>query len=80
MCFYQMPEPNEDCDVGNKLHKPNGALELGYKFLEVPRQGGIFGNRGSHFSSSVVDDPKYRVPASYRGPLIAQDDVQLRRR
>ena len=58
---------------------PLEHTDPGCEFLEVPRQGGFFGNCGSHSPYSVMDDPVYCVPRSYLGPLIAQDGIKLKR-
>ena len=58
---------------------PTWHSDPGCEFLEVPRQGDFFGNCGSHSYFSVMDDPEYCVPASYLGPLIAQDGIKLKR-
>ena len=49
------------------------------EFLEIPRQSQFFGNCGSHSAYDVMAEPIYCVPASYLGPLIAQDHIQLER-
>ena len=49
------------------------------EFLEIPRQSQFFGNCGSHSAFDVMAEPIYCVPASYLGPLIAQDRIQLSR-
>ena len=49
------------------------------EFLEIPRQSQFFGNCGSHSAFDVMAEPIYCVPASYLGPLIAQDRIQLKR-
>lgn len=61
------------CDDPTK-HNSNGC-----EFLEVPRQNTFFASCGSHSAYSVMDDPIYCVPASYLGPLIAQNHIQLKR-
>jgi len=58
---------------------PIKHTDPGCEFLEVPRQGGFFGNCGSQSAYSVMDDPVYCVPRSYLGPLIAQNDLKLKR-
>lgn len=49
------------------------------EFLEIPRQDTFLGSCGSHSAYSVMDDPVYCVPASYLGPLIAQNNIKLKR-
>ena len=56
---------------------PTGHNEC--EFLEIPRQNQFFGNCGSHSAFDVMADPIYCVPASYLGPLIAQDRIKLSR-
>ena len=51
----------------------------GCEFLEIPRQSQFYGNCGSHSAFDVMAEPIYCVPASYLGPLIAQDRIQLNR-
>ena len=58
---------------------PTNRNKAECEFLEVSRQGDFFRNCGSHSYFSVMDDPIYCVPASYLGPLIAQDGIKLKR-
>ena len=51
----------------------------GCEFLEIPSQGGFLGDCNSRSGWSVMDEPVYCVPASYLGPLVAQDGVKLSR-
>ena len=59
------------CDDPTKMN--------GCEFLEIPRQNTFFGSCGSHSAYSVMDEPTYCVPASYLGPLIAQNHIKLKR-
>ena len=58
---------------------PNKHVSNGCEFLEIPRQNTFFASCGSQSAYSVMDDPTYCVPASYLGPLIAQNHIQLKR-
>ena len=74
-CLSQLRVVTWDMSCTNPTKHTNPGCE----FLEVPRQGQFFGNCGSHSVYSVMDDPVYCVPASYLGPLIAQDGTKIRR-
>ena len=49
------------------------------EFLEIPRQSQFFGNCGPQSAFDVMAEPIYCVPATYLGPLIAQDGIKLKR-
>ena len=74
-CLSQLRIVTWDMSCDN----PTYHSDPGCEFLEVPRQGGFFGNCGSHSAYSVMDDPIYCVPSSYLGPLIAQNWIKLKR-
>lgn len=74
-CLSQLRIVTWDMSCDNPTRHENPGCE----FLEVPRQGSFFGNCNSHSYFSVMDDPKYCVPRSYLGPLIASKKYTLKR-
>ena len=74
-CLSQLRIVTWDMSCDSPLKHTNPGCE----FVEVPRQGGFFGDCGSHSAYSVMDDPVYCVPASYLGPLATQDEIKLKR-
>ena len=74
-CLSQLRVVTWDMSCDNPLHRTIGGCE----FLEVPSQGGFFGDCNSHSAYSVMDDPIYCVPYSYLGPLVTQDYIKLKR-
>ena len=74
-CLSQLRILTWDMSCDNPLHRTSPGCE----FLEAPRQNTFFGDCNSHSAYSVMDQPVYCVPYSYLGPLVTQNDIQLKR-